>query len=549
MDFCSLLRLSRGIQYVSLRRVGDVVYLTQIASECKLAPLSNADDIKRWTALWAEYIKLIVGQKGPFSGYDVSDRVNELAERATFLIPRGIPSEDDEFCLVEGTSISDYALFLTDLFARTFPSPLIQRFYTVERTTWILDALRRFKVLFVVVPATLDIKFWPGDDFLADGEDGVNVKTNASTRSKRIANFVRSDKFRRQIVVASISSRPRWHFAQSLLAKENELTNLFGLPRAIDSLINDSRRIIYCADELANTLISGEKDKHIIRLAIFRSISASVLYVGDKYIPYTTPVWEIVLGINRPEMLAECIGKAPCCSASGLDIKLDAVFAYLTGEEYDLALEEAIAMIGALSVAFRSATDNNSSESLFAILRSLGLKYPHRSCRLSTLYRELTNHFYLNKQSLFVKELIEHCFGSVDELNRVAMGKKSVYNSWTSYLRAFKMAASSKSSALWKDVTSDQKPTWVSRSKRDGGRRNDFADSELAALDSYDKTGPLGSTDKMIPIDFESTMERLEDIRVYARIVTCAIISSGLIQTIFKFKNKCMFLLMFYRLT
>ena len=216
-------------------------------------------------------------------------------------------------------------------------------------------------------------------------------------------------------------------------------------------------------------------------------------------------------------------------------MKLDAAFVGLVGEEFELAMEEATSTHGALCVAFRSATDNNSPDSLFAILRSLGLKYPHRPGRLSTLYRELTNHFYLNKQSLFVKELIDYCFGSVEELNRVAAGKTSIYNSWVAYLRAFKMAAPSKSSALWKDVTSDQKPTWVFRSVRDGAKRNDFASEELAVLDSYDKTGPLGSTDKRIPIDLEPTMDRLGDICVCARFGTCAIIFSEIIPTLLKF--------------
>ena len=213
---------------------------------------------------------MITGQKGPFSGYDVSGRVNELAERAVFLFPMGFPSEDDdEFCLVEGTSISDYALFLTDLCVRTFPSPLIQRFYTAERTTWILDALRRFAVLFVVIPASLDIKFRPVDDFLSDGEDGVSVKTNASTRSKRIANFVRSDKFRRQIMAASISSRPRWHFAHALLAKENGLSNPIGIRRAIDSSVDDSRRIIYCYGASAQRVVQ----MHNLTLGMIYSLS------------------------------------------------------------------------------------------------------------------------------------------------------------------------------------------------------------------------------------------------------------------------------------
>ena len=511
VDFCSLLRLAHAIQYSPSSRLDFSAHLSSIVSDVKLQPLVKDEDIAYWTNLWVEYIGLILGQKGPFSGYDVSGQVREIATRAVFLYPRGIPFEDQDFCLVEGSAIHDYSVFLGKLFHRTFPSPLIQRFYTVERSCWIIDALRRFKVLAAVIPSSLDIKFWPGDDFLADGDNGVDVKRNASNRSKRIALHARSDTLKIQLLVATTSSRPRWHFARALLAKKDDTSSIIGLPRAVEAMVNDSRRMIYGYDVLTNVLLSNETNKHIARLAVFRSVSASVLYVGDKYKPYTTPVWKIILGVSRPETFNDCIGHAPCCSASGIDTKLDAVFADLSGEEFEMASEEATVMLGALCVAFRNASNNNLSESLFAILRALGLKYPHRPCRLATLYRELTNHFYLNKQSLFVKALIEDCFGSVEELNRVAAGKKSIYNSWTAYLRAFKMAASRRSSSLWSDVTADQRTTWVTGAGKQGVHRNQGATDKLEILNSYDKVGPLGSVDKRNPLDLDLTMERLED--------------------------------------
>ena len=130
---------------------------------------------------------------------------------------------------------------------------------------------------------------------------------------------------------------------------------------------------------------------------------------------------------------------------------------------------------------------------------------------LGTLYRELTNHFYLAGQTAFVKQLIEDNFGRTEELNRVASGKRSVYNSWTSYLRAFKMAASKKSSSLWSDVTDGQKKTWTSGSSKYGSMKNDSADAKLESLMAYDKTGPLGSTDKRVPLDIDDTMSMLDD--------------------------------------
>ena len=76
--------------------------------------------------------------------------------------------------------------------------------------------------------------------------------------------------------------------------------------------MNDSREISLVVGDIANTLISTEKVYRLVRLLISRSMSATVLYVGDKYLPYTSPIWKIVLGVRLHGDLRGLIGESTC---------------------------------------------------------------------------------------------------------------------------------------------------------------------------------------------------------------------------------------------
>ena len=103
-------------------------------SLCEFGRLTN-------DALWTMYLEYVIGQKGPFSGYRASGEIQLLVQDAQRLYHRGVPKHGDTFQPAYGTAREDYGDFLTKISCRVFPTPLPNRYFSIERTCWVLDAM------------------------------------------------------------------------------------------------------------------------------------------------------------------------------------------------------------------------------------------------------------------------------------------------------------------------------------------------------------------------------------------------------------------------
>ena len=101
---------------------------------------------------------------------------------------------------------------------------------------WLLDGLRRFQLLYDLVPLKPRTMYFPGDDIFLVGEKASVVQKKQSERASKVVKFVRSGDFVYQVIVACVSSLPRWHFIRSLNAKDGnsrEKDDADGLWRAV----------------------------------------------------------------------------------------------------------------------------------------------------------------------------------------------------------------------------------------------------------------------------------------------------------------------------
>ena len=79
--------------------------------------------------MWTLFVKLVTGQRGPFSRNGAREKAVELAGMRADLWPLGPPKHGELWYCTAGKTRSDYATALYDLFAYTVPVPVSSRWY------------------------------------------------------------------------------------------------------------------------------------------------------------------------------------------------------------------------------------------------------------------------------------------------------------------------------------------------------------------------------------------------------------------------------------
>ena len=108
------------------------------------------------------------------------------------------------------------------------------------------------------------------------------------------------------------------------------------------------------------------------------AVIARAIYLGEKHLPYTGPVFRVWRGELEPTEYVQSIrGKSLCCSGSSCEWEIRNIFRKLERDE-DRRLSEislAYAFLGAASIIQdKRGSDNTAADAFFSIVRMLGLK-------------------------------------------------------------------------------------------------------------------------------------------------------------------------------
>ena len=114
-----------------------------------------------------------------------------------------------------------------------------------------------------------------------------------------------------------------------------------------------------------------------------------------------------------------------------------------------------------LSVAMRECCDNKLMGIYLSYVRSLGLKHPFHPCKVSTLYRELTNRMRRIGQKAYAGKRIKDTVGDKQTLARLAKDKKQTYNGYANFLRSVKLPGGQVSPSHWANVPPACQQSWT----------------------------------------------------------------------------------------
>ena len=95
------------------------------------------------------------------------------------------------------------------------------------------------------------------------------------------------------------------------------------------------------------------------------------------------------------------------------------------------------------------------------------------------------------------------------------------YNLRANYLRCVKKPASEETSYQLPNIPGDMRTDWALAWADRGNAVNDFEREQREKLLSYDKKGPVGHTDPLLPIDLDVADEELHSDRVADILLLC----------------------------
>ena len=150
-------------------------------------------------------------------------------------------------------------------------------------------------------------------------------------------------------------------------------------------------------------------------------------------------------------------------------------------------------------------------EIYLSYVRSLGLKHPFRPCKLSTLYRELTNRIHLIGQKEYAAKRVKETVGDAQTLVRLCKDQKPVYNGYTNFLRSVKLPIGKESAGHWKNVPDGCRENWTFGGAKRASRQYETDEQLRKDFFLYPEVGPLGSDDPSMPLDFDDIASMLND--------------------------------------
>ena len=345
----------------------------------------------------------------------------------------------------------------------------------------LLGTVIRFDVLFDLIPAGLTMTYWPGDDVFLVGKEGRDAHPVISERSNKVIEFVRTPSFKTNVMCACVGSIPRWHYVRSIHSRyspddENEHKHRRDILKAMRTLVEDTRKVMWRMSPMAEIFFDSDNDG-LQRIQAWNSLMTTVVYMGEKYRPYTTPIWKMVHTRDCGD-LESVLAERRCCADTGLELQIYKMVQDLEGVEREQIIAELKHIIPVIANALENSVDNDIIERFFSIIRWLGLKHPFRPCRLSTLDRELCNRFYLGMQKDWFNQMVKDTVGTTQNLLKLSKFKKHKYNSWTNFLRCVKKPASEETSYHWSNVPTALKDNWAVGGEDIAGKINSFEHKE-----------------------------------------------------------------------
>ena len=139
-------------------------------------------------------------------------------------------------------------------------------------------------------------------------------------RGRGIADFAHIGKFLTTIIARCVDSLPSWAFLRDIeaLPKDDDNKKLKGSGGALAECPRTAKLIISDQHLLARRLGFASKNHSLLRLSIWNALLRSLMYLNYRSLPYSSPLWKIIIGKEKPATVrVDVEAQRSCCDGSG----------------------------------------------------------------------------------------------------------------------------------------------------------------------------------------------------------------------------------------
>ena len=242
--------------------------------------------------IWSAFLHSVLsGSKGPFYKLHSNEMLDSLVLKACRLFPLGLPGNS---WIPLYAPTTEYEEFFKRLFKRTPPTPVSERWYTTEAPAYYFYAMTIFDILPLFLDNTT-MRHFHGDNFFQNDDRAGYAKAVAG-RLFRLRNYLTTEDYIRDSVLAMVSSIPRWTFVRLLETPDCVGSpSMKGLLAAINGFEKDTIDILTCKNFLSEALIARESIDIKLRFAIYRGLQTAALYLAEKHRSNEDTFWASVL--------------------------------------------------------------------------------------------------------------------------------------------------------------------------------------------------------------------------------------------------------------
>ena len=287
---------------------------------------------------------IFFGISGPYSGFDKSGKKFRIPQQAVKCFPDGIPKHNVKWKKAKGVSSESYISLTGQLFKRSPPECLTNRWYSSDIASWFYLLMWRFSILEHAVPLGTYLSWWPGmqDHTRKDDKPDRDKKGKlAKKKSLKTAEFARSEDCVKSFAPCCVSSVPRWVYARALESKSSGDAAKYCIVEAKHAMFEKTKNIILGGDPLAELLILGEHQPDLLRCMCAKSLLASLLYVLYSDRKYSSQSWKIARGESDLESVSNLPGSRKCCDETGFGGKA-AAFAKRADDQDSMPMRESL---------------------------------------------------------------------------------------------------------------------------------------------------------------------------------------------------------------
>ena len=221
------------------------------------------------------------------------------------------------------------------------------------------------------------------------------------------------------------------------------------------------------------------------------------MYLHYRSVPYSSPLWEIIIGKEEPETVRVALAaQRSCCDGSGGISKIRRYVYTLPQAEKERAIADLETCLTEACNAYTANghCSNHKEEGGLRDCTTLSLRRPFRSVTFRTMHREHGIKFANTEQRSYYANFAKRFFGSTGLMRKQMRYLKTVYNGFTWFRHCIGKKTSVEDATNRRKLLGEgEKAHWAHEASLENRRRKEERENLYRVVANDPFSGTFGS--------------------------------------------------------